>query len=546
MKSLRPPRSTAARDRALERLGSETWDLLVIGGGITGCAVARDAALRGVRTAVVEQGDFAFGTSSRSSRLVHGGLRYLAMFDFGLVREGLVERKRLLDLVPGLVRPVRFLYPVYRGDPDRLWKVHLGVRLYDALSLGYDLGGTKRMSRRQLLASMPGLRRDGLKGAVSYFDAATHDTRLTLAVAKSAEAAGAVLVSRCRASELLREGDRVAGAQGQDRLGPARPAIRAKATVLCCGPWQNLYPPASVSLRTARGTHVSIKSRRIPLEGYTALRSPRDGRLAFAMPIGEYVVFGTTDTDDRTEPGLVRPSPDDTDYLLELANHAFPPVDVTREDVTGAWAGLRPLLAEGDAPDADALSRRHQVVAGPAGLWILTGGKLTTHRRMAEDLVDTVAPFLESADVAVGECRTASERFFPGSLAVGEKRLRALGADENAIDSIAGLYGPRIEDIAARLEALGAAEPGAALRRAQIETAVEEEWALGLDDLLLRRLEPGPLDLKQCWQEAPAAAHRLGTLLDWSEDEIATQTAEFRSEIETDLGAAGVAPPKTG
>ncbi len=543
MRALVPPKSTPRRDRDFDRLGSESWDLLVVGGGITGVAVARDAALRGLKTALVEQGDFAFGTSSRSSRLVHGGLRYLANFDFSLVREGLVERRRLLDAVPGLVRPVRFLYPVYRGDPDRLWKVHLGVRLYDALALGFALGETRRLNRKRLLDSIPGLRRDGLQGAVSYFDAATHDTRLTLAVARSAQDAGAVLVSRCRALGLSGDAGRTSGARIQDLLGDREIDIRAKATALCCGPWQTLYPPATVELRTARGTHISIKNRRIPLDGYIALRSPRDGRLAFAMPIGSYIVFGTTDTDDRVEPGLVRPSAEDTEYLLELANHAFPAVDVTVEDVTGAWAGLRPLVAEGSAEDADALSRRHQIVAGPPGLWILTGGKLTTHRRMAEDLLDEIAPALGKMGVDVKECGTHEGRLYGGSLTAGEERLRSSGVSDGAIDSAAGLYGPRIEQLSERMERAEAADPDAGLRRAQIAMAVEDEWALGLDDLLLRRLEPGPLDLKACWREAPDAARELGSHLGWSEGETNHAASDLRGGIERDLAAAGVPLP---
>lgn len=543
MRALVPPRSTPDRDRDFERLGSRTWDLLVIGGGITGMAVARDAAMRGLATALVEQGDFAFGTSSRSSRLVHGGLRYLENFDFSLVREGLVERKRLLDAAPGLVRPVRFTYPVYEEDPDRLWKVHVGVRLYDALSFGYGLGGTEKLDRARLLGAVPGLRRDGLQGAVSYFDAATHDTRLTLAVARSAQRAGATLVSRCRAEALSGDRQATRGASVRDLLTSREVDVEAKATALCCGPWQTLYPPATVELRTARGTHISIKNRRIPLDGYIALRSPRDGRLAFAMPIGHYIVFGTTDDDDRVEPGLVRPSAEDTRYLLELANHAFPAVDVTARDVTGAWAGLRPLVAEDGAEDADALSRRHQIVQGPAGLWILTGGKLTTHRRMAEDLVDEIAPFLAELGAEIGPCRTTEGRLHEGDVETGRRRLESLGVSPNAVDSALALYGDSVEELGEFLPAEPADEADGRFRRAQIAMAVAREWALSLDDLLLRRLEPGPLDLVQCWREAPAAARELGIRLDWSDQEAEQAAAELRDGIARDLDAAGVPLP---
>ena len=540
MRALVPARSTPERDADFAELASREWDLLVIGGGITGTAVARDAALRGLETALVEQGDFAFGTSSRSSRLVHGGLRYLANFDLSLVREGLVERRRLLDSAPGLVRPVRFVYPVYRQDPDQLWKVHLGVRLYDALALGHGLGGTERLGRKQLLSSIPGLRRDGLRGAVSYYDAATHDTRLTLAVARSAQRAGAVLVSRCRALKLVGDERGNRGALIRDLLGEDTVEVRARATALCCGPWQTLYPPATVELRTARGSHISIKNRRIPLDGYIALRSPRDGRLAFAMPIGSYIVFGTTDVDDRVEPGLVRPSADDTAYLLEIANHAFPAVDVSVSDVTGAWAGLRPLVAEGGGGHADALSRRHQVVTGPPGLWILTGGKLTTHRRMAEDLVDQIVPALSAQGVEAGACATSEGKLLLGEIESGRSRLEAIGASAGAIDSALALYGDSIEELAEFLPSEPSGDPDGRMRRAQIAMAVRKEWALSLDDLLLRRLEPGPLDLKQCWREAPEAAREFGSHLGWSDSQAARAAADLQDGIGRDLEAAGI------
>jgi glycerol-3-phosphate dehydrogenase len=519
------------------------WDLLVIGGGITGAAVARDAALRGLDVALVEQGDFAFGTSSRSSRLIHGGLRYLAGFDFALVREGLVERRRLLEAAPGLVRPVRFLYPVYRGDPDSLWKVNLGVLLYETLAFGYSLGGRQWLGRKGVLSNVPGLRHDRLRGGVAYFDAATHDTRLTLAVLSGAAAAGATAASRCRALRLEEEGDVVTGADIEDLLGGRSFSVRARATALCCGPWQTLYPPATVEMRTARGSHISLSNRRVPVDCFITLRSPRDGRLAFAMPVGDYVVLGTTDADDATAPAKVRPTPHDTEYLLELANHAFPSADVEVGDVRGAWAGLRPLLADSSHLDADDLSRRHRIVQGPSGLWILAGGKLTTHRRMAEDLIDEIVPSLAANGVEAGKCATAETALLPGQVALGRRRLRALGLSATVVEGLAGLYGGRLQAFANRFDeklAHGVEEP---LIEAQVEMAIEEEWALSLDDLLLRRIGPGPLDLGHCLEIAPIVARIMARELGWSESEVARELDEFRSEARRDLEAAGVRLP---
>ncbi|MDH3253965.1 MAG: glycerol-3-phosphate dehydrogenase/oxidase [Acidobacteriota bacterium] len=545
MKALLPPRSTPTRDAALERLAAREWDLLVIGGGITGVAVARDAALRGLQVALIEQGDFAFGTSSRSSRLIHGGLRYLAGFDFGLVREGLVERRRLLETAPGLVRPVRFLYPVYRGDPDSLWKVNLGVLLYETLAFGYGLGGRRWLGRRGLTQSVPGLRRDNLRGGVSYFDAATHDTRLTLAVAASAEHAGALLVSRCRAERLVESDGQITGAESTDLLGRRTLQVRARSTVLCCGPWQTLYPAASVSMRTARGSHISLPSRRVPLDCFITLRSPRDGRLAFAMPVGEHVVLGTTDEDDAVAPAEVRPTPADTDYLLELANHAFPSADVGRADVSGAWAGLRPLLADGSHLDADDISRRHRIISGPPGLWILAGGKLTTHRRMAEDLVDTIAPHLADAGVAIGPCLTKTKKLLPGSVVLGRKRLNEKEVATATVDGLAALYGGRLEVLATRLSNASGEVDSESLLRAQVELAIDDEWTLSLDDLLLRRIGPGALDLKSCIAQAEPAARLMAARLGWSKEDTRREIDEFHAGARRDLAAAGIDPSAT-
>lgn len=549
MRALLPPRSTTARDGAVAELGRRPWDLLVVGGGVTGVAVARDAALRGLSTALIERQDFAFGTSSRSSRLIHGGLRYLANMDFSLVREGLVERRLLLDNAPGLVHPVRFVYPVYRGDPDPVWKVNLGVRLYEALSMGYGLGGSRRLRKRGLERTVPYLRHQDLKGGISYFDAAAHDTRLTLSVARSAERAGAHLVSRCGAKRLLggeHGEDVVRGAVVEDRLGGGELEVEARAVVLCCGPWQKLYESTPVRLRTARGTHLSLRCRRLPLDCYVALRSPRDGRLAFAMPVDRYLVLGTTDDDDDRAPGDVRPTAGDTDYLLELANHAFPAVDVEAGDVTGAWAGLRPLVADGDGEDADKLSRRHLVKAGAPGLWILTGGKLTTHRLMAEDCVDEIAPWLEERGVEVGPCRTREEPLLEGSIERGQAVLRESGESGDRIERLLRFYGARLEALADRV-ATASDEPlsGDRVLDAQIELAVEEEWALSLDDLLLRRVGPGALDLRASWKMAPAIGSKTAALLGWSDAERDEAVEALRAGLAADLTAAAAPVPES-
>jgi glycerol-3-phosphate dehydrogenase len=538
MLDLSAPRSTASRDRALADLARQTWDLVIVGGGASGAAAARDAALRGLSVALVEQADLAHGTSSRSSRLIHGGLRYLAEFELPLVREGLVERRRLLAHAPGLVREVEFLYPVFRGDPDPLWKVNLGVALYELLALGYGLGGRRRLAAAAVSARVPALRSQALRGAVLYRDAATHDARLTLALAVAAARAGALIATRTRALGFLRSQGRVTGLRVEDRVAQRTTEVRARSVLVCSGPWQDLFAGTGLHLRTARGSHLSVPRERLSVPCCLALRAPRDGRLVFAIPNDAYTVLGTTDAFDPATPGEVTPAAADVAYLLEFAAHAFPGVELGPADVVGAWSGLRPLISSPEDESADKLSREHRVASPEPGLWILTGGKLTTHRAMAEECLDRLASQLATGDHPAGPCRTRSEPLLAGELEEGRRTLDRLGLPETLQERLSALYGARLEEIAAALERECPRGDGLPERllEFQIAWAVREEWALTLDDLLLRRLLPGALDLKACRELAPRAARAMAGHLGWSASEEADQVRAFAEGVDRDLG----------
>lgn len=534
MRPLLPPRPPPGRDGDLERLAGTGWDLVVVGGGSSGVAVAHEASLRGHSAALVEQDDLASGTSSRSSRLIHGGLRYLAQGELGLVREGLRERRRLLASAPGLVRTVPFLYPIYRGDPDGPFKVNLGLWLYDLLSLGDGLGFHHRWRARRVERRIPSLGASGLRGAFAYRDAATHDARLTLGVAIAARAAGAHLVSRCRVrswrgvpSGLELEID--------DRIGGRTVTVGARAVVLACGPFSELLP-APAAVRTARGTHISLPAGRLPVGMHLALRSPDDGRLAFAMPAGAYTVLGTTDVDDSTPPRDVRATPGDVAYLLNLARHAFPLARIDASDVVGLWAGLRPLLVEEGAADPDALSRRHRVMEIEPSVFVLQGGKLTTHRSMAEDALDRV----EGRSPGKPRAR-AARPLLSGSLLEGASALGDEGISGHDVTELASLYGARLDTLARRIAATSRNAPlEERVLRAQIELAVDEEWALTLDDLLLRRLLPGPLNLRLTSLLASWAAEVLAGRLGWSAPETTLHLEEFLAGVAEEFRAAGL------
>jgi glycerol-3-phosphate dehydrogenase len=389
------------RRRQLEALGREEFDLLVVGGGITGCGIARDAALRGLRVALVEKDDFASGTSSRSSRLIHGGLRYLEHGFLHLVFVASSERRRLLRLAPHLVRPLEFLWPVYAGARVPQWKLAAGLTLYDALALFRNVGTHRRLSARQIAAREPDLRREGLVGGARYFDAHTDDARLTLANAMGALEAGAVVLNHARVVALHLDGPSARGARIDDRLGGGGIDVRARVVVNATGPWSDemrrLDDGATGAgdadaVRGSKGVHVAVARDRIGNHGALTLLAPNDGRVMFVLPSGRQTIIGTTDSFTDAPPDEVRASEGDVAYLLAAANAFFPAAHLTRQDVVAAWAGIRPLIAGGAAKaDPGNASREHAIAESDHGVVSITGGKLTTYRVMAAEVVDVVA-----------------------------------------------------------------------------------------------------------------------------------------------------------
>jgi glycerol-3-phosphate dehydrogenase len=371
------------RPHRLAALASRRFDLLVVGGGITGCGIARDAALRGLSVALVEKDDFASGTSSRSSRLVHGGVRYLEHGHLHLVFESSAERRRLLRLAPHLVRPLRFTWPVYEGDRIPRWKLSAGLLLYDALALFRNVGRHERLSARAVLEREPMLTGQGLRGGAAYYDASTNDARLTLANALAAAEAGAVIVNHARATEQIVENGRVVGMRIRDALHAA-PEVeaRAAAVVNATGPW-------SGDIRGSKGAHIAVPRDRIGNHEALTLLAPSDGRVFFVLPGDTRAIVGTTESLAPASPDDVRASNEEVRYLLDSANHFFPRAQLMTDDVVAAWAGIRPLVPTPGA--VGAASREHAIGVGPDGVVTITGGKLTTYRLMAAEVVDTVA-----------------------------------------------------------------------------------------------------------------------------------------------------------
>lgn len=531
------------RRHQIEALRSDEFDLLVIGGGITGCGIARDAALRGFRVALLEKDDFASGTSSRSSRLVHGGLRYLEHGYVHLVFEASGERRRLLRLAPHLVRPLEFLWPVYAGARVPQWKLNAGLTLYDALALFRNVGTHRRLSARQVTAREPELRREGLAGGARYFDAATDDARLTLANALGARQAGAIVLNHARVTRLRIENGVAGGAQVDDALGGGSLDVRTKVIVNATGPWHDEMrslepgtagPGDSAAVRGSKGVHVAVARERVGNHGALTLLSPNDGRVMFILPSGRQTIIGTTDTFTDANPDEVRANESDIVYLLSAANAFFPSARLTRQDVISAWAGIRPLIAGGvDEADPGNASREHAIAESGHGVVNITGGKLTTYRVMAAEVVDVVATRLGKR--ATRRPPTRNTPLPGGDLAYIEQAIAAAEratADAELARHLVRSFGSRWPLAADCITAPGGAErvDGSTYTIGEMRYVARYELAYTLSDILLRRTHLGFETRDHGVASAEGVAAAVADIYGWTSRDIRTQIDAYAAD----------------
>jgi glycerol-3-phosphate dehydrogenase len=469
----------------------------VIGGGIVGAGVARDAALRGLKVALVERGDFAQGTSSRSSKMVHGGLRYLEHRAFRLVFQACTERRVLQRIAPHLVRPRSFVVPAYRGARPSRFELEVGMWLYDAMALFRNTRRHRPLAARRLAALEPGLLRQGLAGGGLFFDCVTDDARLTLANVFDAAAHGASVVNYAEVTALEVKGGAVRGGRVRDALSGNEIDVRARMVVNASGPWSDRVSrlaDASLSprVRLTKGVHIVVPRDRLGHVRALVLRAPQDGRVFFAVPWGPLSLVGTTDTDYGASPDDVRVEAADVRYLLEAVSHFFPASNLTKDDVVGAYAGLRPLLRqEGVTPSA--ASREHATFVGPRGFVAVVGGKLTTYRPMARDVVDEA---LFSAGVS-GKPSTTGKRSLPGGRATPAQPINAaasiarrFGVDEEEADALYWLHGSDVSDVLENASSWQRQRiaPSLPYLRASLVWAFRRERAVHLEDALVRRV----------------------------------------------------------
>ncbi|MFI0215691.1 glycerol-3-phosphate dehydrogenase/oxidase [Streptomyces lydicus] len=535
----------AQRAEALARMAERELDVLVVGSGVVGAGTALDAATRGLRTGLVEARDWASGTSSRSSKLIHGGLRYLEMLDFALVREALKERGLLLQrLAPHLVKPVPFLYPLQHKGWER-WYAGAGVALYDGMSVssghGRGLPVHRHLSHKRALQVAPCLKKDALVGALQYYDAQMDDARYVATLVRTAAAYGAHVANRARVVGFLREGERVVGARVEDVEGGTEYEIRAQQIVNATGVWTDdtqalIGERGQFHVRASKGIHLVVPKDRIHSTTGLILRTEKS--VLFVIPWGRHWIIGTTDTDwdlDKAHPAA---SSADIDYLLGHVNEVLA-TPLTRDDVEGVYAGLRPLLA-GESDATSKLSREHTVAHPVPGLVVVAGGKYTTYRVMAKDAVDEA---VHGLDRRVAECVTEDVPL------VGAEGYKALWNARARIAARTGLHVARIEhllnrygSLAEELLELVVADPslGEPLTaaddylRAEAVYACTHEGARHLDDVLTRRTRISIETFDRGTRSAREVAELMAPALGWDDAQIEKEITHYQKRVEAE------------
>jgi glycerol-3-phosphate dehydrogenase len=534
--------SSAHRRESLERLAVEHVDILVVGGGVVGTGVALDAATRGLSVALVEARDFAAGTSSRSSKLIHGGLRYLEMLDFGLVAEALSERGLLAQrIAPHLVRPVPFLYPLRHRVWERLY-AGAGVALYDAMAtLSGNRGGVpwhRHLSRRGALKIVPSMRRDALTGALLYHDAQVDDARHTMFLARTAAAYGAIVATRTRLISLARSSGDVCGATVRDEETGRTIEVRARCVVNATGVWTGDIESMALdkpdfTVRASKGVHLVVPRDRIDSEVGIIMRT--DSSVLFVIPWNEHWLIGTTDTDWKHGRDHPASTAGDIDYLLEHVNRMLT-TPLTTKDVVGVFAGLRPLLTGTSASTAK-LSREHAVSHRVRGLVSVAGGKYTTYRVMASDAVNEAVKDLNLAGTVPASCTADVPLLGADGYAVMVNRLGTIARehhlDSSTVEHLLGRYGSLLDQVldassldATLLEPLAGAP---SYLRAEVRYAASHEGALHLDDVLTRRTRISFETADRGSAAAPEAASIMASVLGWSDEQ---QTVELQTYLD--------------
>lgn len=522
------------RQKGIEKLSQQEFDLLIIGGGINGAGVARDAASRGMKVAVIEADDFGSGTSSRSSKLVHGGIRYLENFEFGLVFEALHERRNLFDMAPHLVHPLRFMLPIYKGGRVGMFKLGLGMWLYDALSMFEAPKMHERLSKAETLKRASMLQSRDLEGSYVYSDAYMDDDRLVIETLRSACENDTIAVNFVRATGAKLKDGKLSKVTCKDQLGGREFEISAKHFISTVGPWTDILASDLLTnwrklMRPTKGVHLTFSRDRLPLKEAVVMMSDDEKRIVFGIPRHEMVIVGTTDTDYPGDPAKVHTDRADVDYLLNVINDYFPGSDIQEGDIISSYAGVRPLVDDGSSFESKT-SREHSIVHDPRNITFLIGGKYTTYRAMAQQTVDAVLQFFPTEDqVAWGKSNTvaplnpkATEMGIRKTLAQAQYLSRELNVEYEVIKTLAERHGEEAVDIlqnylpkTKRTESL--------LWCLEAYHAIHTTMCLHLKDFFLRRVHLFLAEADHGRRHWDAVAQIFSAELNWSSAELESQ-----------------------
>lgn len=553
--------SIAARSAIKAEMAGEPLDLLIIGGGITGAGILLDATARGMKAALVEMQDFAAGTSNRSTKLVHGGLRYLKQFEVGLVAEVGKERAIVYENGPHITTPVWMLLPIIEGGTYGWLATSVGIYIYDKLA------GVKRSERRKMLTAEqaleiePLLRREGLKGAGYYVEYRTDDARLTLEILKKAVEMGGLALNYAKATGFLYDHGRVAGAEIEDVLSGETFIVRAKKVVNATGPWVDELrekdgSKSGKTLHHTKGVHIVVDGKRFPLRNSVYFDVP-DGRMVFAIPRDGKTYIGTTDTDYHGDLVHPRMTKADRDYLIDCVNFMFPSVKLTAADIESSWVGVRPLIHE-EGKDPSEISRKDEVFVSPSGLLTIAGGKLTGYRKMAEKVVDMVARNLAEDGRRFGPCTTDKIPYSGGDFGGSDKmsafledrvqRGVELGLAEADARRLARRYGTNA-DLVFNLLASGRDRAEAYGLRpdvyAELEYGLRHEMVVTPSDFFIRRTGALYFDIDWVRENQDAVIRYMAAACGWSEEETERHARELQARVleattvEEDIPASG-------
>lgn len=535
------------REKSFSSLTGDELDILVIGGGITGAGILRDAAMRGLKTALIEKNDFSWGTSSRSSKLIHGGLRYLERMDLKLVFESQSERRILRYLAPNLVTPIPFLFPVFGDSKLEFMKIRVGLWLYDILALFRNYRLHTPLRKKDIALLEPFLIKDSLVGGILYYDAFTDDIRLTIESIKSGVRAGGTAINRAEAVGFELDGNRITGVEILDGESGEKITARPKLILAACGPWsdmllEKLPGNRKKLLRPTKGAHLILPRKRIR-NRYTVVMPEAEGsRILFCIPWGDVVIAGTTDTDYGGHPDDVHLEPDDAKYILKQVNNYFPSAALTEKDIVSGYAGLRPLLNQEGISESK-VTREHGIVEITDNMIMIVGGKLTTYRKMASEILDKA---LEKTGVKerFGRCSTETLPLVE-SYNLQDERGRLndfenIVSDETTRKYLRETYGTGASEVIANSGGdsglLDRILPDLPALKVQIVYAVKEESCLHLDDFFLRRTSLFLKDRRLGLAAAGEAALIMGKVLGWSSSRRKNEVSRLEEVYNTSLG----------